>query len=515
MRCLRYLLPFAWLCAALLLAPPARAAGDTPAPAPAFPEFEAAPCCQLCPQAADVANYNTKFLDSFKTLVQGSDGWLFRSEADLLMHFGTAPEGLQRLARFHRELQRRGVELVIMVQPPRGLMHADKLKDSGYAYDPDVAQASYEHTLHDLRALGIAVPQLEKLLTTKGEEDYFWRADHHWTPDGTRRTARLVAEKVLQLPQYADVRKQRFVSRREGVLARGGTLSHAASDLCGFGGPKQYVARYVTEPADGGGEASGLLGDDSVPQITLIGTSNSGAAYNFSGFLSEYLSADVLNASVLGGGMDGAMLSYLPSEEFRKNPPKILIWELQHFHNLGDPMFYRQAMPLLDDGCNSRGQNSVLEREVALRQGANEVLFNGGGSVRQIKGRDHVLDIQFSDPEVRELRAVVWYTSGNKDTLRIEQSQHAPSQKGRFVAELRSDQNWGDQTFMALDIEVVPPEPVTAAATAAPTPAKAAAPAGPQRVRARLCTKAGAGSATTTASAAAAMTDKTQGARTP
>lgn len=444
-----------------------------------FPQYEAESCCELCPQAADPANYNTKFLNSFRTLVQGSDGWLFRSQADLLTDFAPDAEGVQRLVRFQRALRARGVELVMMIQPPRGLMHADKLRDLGYPYDADAARASYLRTLHDLRAHGIAVPALETLLEDKGAEDYFWRTDHHWTPDGTRRTAQLVAEKVRSMPAYADLPRQKFVTRREGLLARGGTLAHAASDLCGYGAPKQYVSKYVTEPAAQESSAD-LFGDETLPQVALVGTSNSGSAYNFAGFLSEYLEADVLNASVLGGGMDGAMQSYLPSKEFRDNPPKVLIWELQHFHKLGDPMFYRQAMPLLEDGCN--GKPVLLEREVTLRQGSNEVLFNGGGKVRALKGRDHVLDIRFSDPTTLELRGLVWYTSGTKDSLRIEHSPHAPSHEGRFVAALRDDQHWGDQVFLGLDIEIAPPE-----ADAPP----AAVPAGPQRVRARLCAKDG------------------------
>jgi alginate biosynthesis protein AlgX len=440
-----------------------------------FPQYEAAPCCQLCPAAADPAAYNTKFLNSFRTLVQGNDGWLFRSEADLLTDFAPDAEGLNRFMRLHRALRERGVELVMMIQPPRGLMHADKLDAS--VYDADAARASYLRTLHGLRANGVVVPPLEKLLEEKGTEDYFWRTDHHWTAAGTRRTAQIVAEQVRAMTAYADVRRQKFVTRREGLVGRRGTLSKAALELCGFGAAHEYMPRFVTESA---GAGTDLFGDESVPQVTLIGTSNSGPIYNFSGFLSEYLEADVLNASVLGGGMDGAILSYLSSEEFRSNPPKILIWELQHFHKLGDPEFHRQVLPLLDDGCN--GKPAVLEREVTLRQGANEVLFNGGGAVRTFKGRDYVLDIQFADPSVLELRGVVWYTSGNKDALRLEHSQHAPSHKGRFVTALRDDANWAEQTFLGLDIEVVPPEPGTE-----PRPA----PTGPQRVRARLCEKRG------------------------
>lgn len=460
-----------------------------------FPQYEAESCCQLCPQAADPANYNTKFLNSFRTLVQGSEGWLFRSEADLLTEFGTDPEGMRRLVRLHRALRARGVELVIMIQPPRGLIHADKLAAAGYPYDADTARASYLRTLRDLRANGIVVPPLEQLLDDPGATDYFWRTDHHWTPDGTRRTAQLVAGQVRGLAAYKGIARQQFVTRRDGMLARGGTLAHAASDLCGFGSPKQYVPKFVTEPAGGDVASSDLFGDETLPQITLIGTSNSGAAYNFAGFLSEYLEADVLNASVLGGGMDGAILSYLPSEEFRSNPPKILIWELQHFHKLGDPMFHRQALPLFDDGCN--GKPVLLEREVTLRQGQNEVLFNGGGAVRNLKSRDHVIDIQFSDPTTLEMRGLVWYTTGNKDTLRIEHSQHAPSHKGRFVAALRDDSSWGDQVFLGLDIELAPPEQ-----GAEP----AAAPVGPQRVRARLCSRDG-GALTASAPAPAEQTE--------
>lgn len=448
-----------------------------PAGAAEFPRYTASACCQLCPQAQDPARYDTKFLNSFKTLVQGRDGWLFRSEADLLMNFGITAEGLQRLVRFRDALRTRGTELLIMVQPSRGLMHADKIADARVAYDVDVARASYLRLLSDLRGAGIVVPPLERLVQQRTAEPYFWRTDHHWTPQGTRLTAQLVAEAVHAMPQYAQIPHQAFVTRREGVLGRLGTLDNAAGRICGFGAARQYEPRFVTEPA--GGEGGDLFGDESLPRITLVGTSNSGPIYNFSGFLSEAIGADVLNASVIGGGMDAAMLSYLVSEEFRQNPPRILIWELQHFHDLGDPMFHRQAMPMMGGGCD--GKPAVLDREVTLREGTNEVLFNGGGAVRSLRSRDYVLDVQFSDPEIREFRGVVWYTSGNKDSLRLEHSARAPSLNGRFVSALRDDASFADQIFLGLDIERLPPEVEPGA-----LPPK---PAGPLRARARLCAR--------------------------
>ncbi|MGH8517747.1 MAG: alginate O-acetyltransferase, partial [Panacagrimonas sp.] len=484
-------LAFAALAALL---PPALLAPGVAA-AVQFPQFDAVPCCQLCPRAADPANYTTKYLSSYRTLVQGRDGWLFRTEADLLMEFGPKPEGLRRLAELRDEFKKRGIEVVIMVQPPRGLMHADKLRGLAPNYDPDVQRANYVRLLETLRATGFTVPPLDKLVEAEGTEDYFWRTDHHWTPAGTRLTAKLVAETIKRMPEFKDVKRQRFVTRREGLLARGGTMGTAASQLCGYQTPKQYVPRFVTEADGGGGDGDGgaasLLGDESVPQITLIGTSNSEPTYNFSGFLSEALEADILNVSIVGGGVEGSLLAYISSEEFRSSPPRILVWEMEHYHELDDPMIYRQAMPLFDDGCN--GKTVILEREVMLKQGNNEVLFNGGGMVRPIKGRDYVFDLQFSDPATNELRGQVWYTTGTKDKLRIEHARRGPSRKGRFIAEMRSDEEWGEQTFMGLDVELQPPEvavappPPPAIGAAPPPPPPAPAKVAPQKLRARLC----------------------------
>jgi alginate biosynthesis protein AlgX len=466
---MRWLILGALLPAALLPALEARAAQ--------FPNYKVAACCQLCPAASDPARYDTKFLDSFKTLVQGSDGWVFRSEADLLMNFGMEPDGVRRMAAFRNALAQRGTELVVVVQPPRGLMHADKLRKSGHPYDPAQARASYVRYLSDLRSAGVTVPPLERLVDERNAAEYFSRVDHHWTPEGTRRTAQVVAEQITRMPQYAALPRKRFETRREGLLVRNATLSRAVQTLCGYGAPKLYLPRFVTEPAgDAGGD---LFGDDALPQVTLIGTSNSEAAFNFSGYLSEYLQADVLNASVIGGGMEAAMLSYLMSEEFKSNPPKLIVWELQHFHNLGDSMFHRQALPMMNDGCN--GKPAILDREVTLRIGNNEVLFNGGGAVRNLRGRDHLLDIQFSDPNTLLLRGQVWYTTGNKDTMRVEHSARAASLKGRFIVALREDGAYADQTFLGLDLELEPPEVEPGAPPPKPT--------GPLRARARLCSK--------------------------
>ena len=110
------------------------------------------------------------------------------------------------------------------------------------------------------------------------------------------------------MPEYAQLPRKSFVTRREGLFGKQGTMHRAVQQLCGFGAREQYVASYVTEPVDETDGAS-LLGDTTAPAVTLVGTSNSDPAYNFAGFLSEYLEADILNASLAGGGFAGALLT--------------------------------------------------------------------------------------------------------------------------------------------------------------------------------------------------------------
>ncbi len=423
--------------AAILLAPLAQAQA---------PQYAVDLCCDLCSRAADRSAYTTKFLQSFATLIQGRDGWLFRSEDDLRTTFGPDAGGYQGLRRLRAALKKRGVDLAMVYQPPRGLMHADKLPPSvRKQYNRQLARVSYTLTLQRFRDAGMVVPDFVPLINEKNEPDFFFHGDHHWTPQGARRTAHFTAEAIRALPSYQQMPRKKFVTSRTGLWAKRGTMQKAATQLCGFGYPDQYTDKFVTAA----GSEGDLFADEDIPQITLVGTSNSDSAYNFAGFLSEELGVDILNESIPGGGYDGALLRYLPSGEFQKNTPKILIWELETYHKLSNQSFYRQVVPLVNNGC--AGRRAVLSRQVPLQGATSEVLFNGGGRVLPLTGKHFLLDLQFSNPAVNEMKAVVWYTNGSKETISLRYSDHVEA-GGRFVTELRADGEWGDRTFMSLDL---------------------------------------------------------------
>ncbi|MCH1275336.1 alginate O-acetyltransferase AlgX-related protein, partial [Pseudomonas aeruginosa] len=75
----------------------------------------------------------------------------------------------------------------------------------------------------------------------------------------------------------------------------------AAAQLCGNSYATQYVVRFETEPV-GASDSGDLFGDGGNPQVALVGTSNSGPAYNFAGFLGEFSGADILHNAVSRGG---------------------------------------------------------------------------------------------------------------------------------------------------------------------------------------------------------------------
>src|SRR3546814_11168815 len=92
-----------------------------------------------------------------------------------------------------------------------------------------------------------------------------------------------------------------------------------------------------------GDEGGGLLGDSGF-DFVLAGTSfsrNATNVTNFAGFLSQHLSAEVLNYAVTGGGNDAAMLQYLASDDFAESKPKFLIWEFL-YHDLPSEGTFRQ-----------------------------------------------------------------------------------------------------------------------------------------------------------------------------
>lgn len=412
------------------------------------PVYQIEPCCSICPQALDDATYSGD-MSEFGKLVQGKDDWLFRTNTDLMTQMGTSAEGYQHLQRLRDGLAKRGVELMVVYIPTRGMANAAMLSpEVRQGYDLQLAKDNYRTVVAKIRSLGIKVPDLSRLLDEHGsaEQPFFFKRDHHWTPTGARFTAGLVADELRKSAVFKKIPQQEFVSRAAGQNNKIGSLNQAFGKICGYSYANQFVSSFVTEPKE---ESTDLFGETPIAEVVLAGTSFSAPQYNFAGFLKEQASIDVDNRSVSGGGFHSAMLQYLGSQDFQDNPPKILVWEITSYYDISMPLFYRQIMPMLADGC--RAIPAALSTKVALHPGRNEVLINTRDL--PLRSEDYVVDVQFSQANVMELRSSLWYMSGSKEKLFISRNQQVEPD-GRFVFRLRDDPEWAGQTLLSMEIDV-------------------------------------------------------------
>ena len=110
------------------------------------------------------------------------------------------------------------------------------------------------------RQAGIWTPDFSPLFDEKEEHAYYFKGDHHWTPHGARRSAKIVAETLKQVPGFEEIPKKQFESKRVGLLSKLGTFHKAAAQLCGNSYATQYVDRFETEPV-GASDSGDLFGD--------------------------------------------------------------------------------------------------------------------------------------------------------------------------------------------------------------------------------------------------------------
>lgn len=410
-------------------------------------------CYELCPEVALETSYNTAG-SALRYLFNGKDSWLFATELDLRQDFSFNPEALEGLSRLKTHFDRLGTTVVIVYTPPRALMHPDKLDRPGYSQPR--ALVSYRGALQQLRDLGFVVPDYTSLIPDRSGT-FFQRRDHHWTTAGARKTARLVADTVQQLPLYAGLTKTAFVTERKALYKKYGTLANVATRVCGMAMPNQYIQAYSTLPRDGGNNEADLFGDSvSRPEVALIGTSFSKGKldYNFAGFMEEYLSVAIDNRAIRGGGYNGALEQAILDGVFAGTPPRLLIWELPGQFPMDSTSFYRLVGAELAGGCKSagriRGRGPVSDVEQDPLANADK------GIVLPLQARRHLLKFKFSDPAVYSFFVNLTYMSGHHEKLKVERHPYV-KHDGTFHFNLPDTGDFADDTLYSVGLRLAQP----------------------------------------------------------
>ena len=371
----------------------------------------------FCEAAQTPAAYGDEW---FYRLHRGPDGWLLRDD-DLATTFSLDKRTLAYLTRLNGLLEQQNVTLILAAQPPRGVALSDRsLPD----YDPGAAVARYEATRATLEQAGLHVTDLAAVVDES--PNYFFRRDHHWTPEGAQGSAEAVAETLRATAAYRTLTPGSFRTEAVREEEQVGSFGEAIGRICGRNPPAEPLTRYRTTS----GEAAGsLFGDAPAPPIALAGTSNSAREdLNFAGFLEQATGLGVLNASAIGGGPQAALESYLRSETFHKAKPAFIVWEFATLFDVpDDPVFYRQLIPSVRGAC-SVGVATVTE---ALT-GPETVLFSDApeGSA--------FLYLEFSDLSQKAFALTLSYRGGRSETVQLRRSGRETNE-GRFFLELSGE----------------------------------------------------------------------------
>lgn len=326
----------------------------------------------LCEDLAKDETYDTTYKGS-KYLIAGKDGWIFRTKSDLIQDFTLKPNTIKILSRIQEKLKERNIDLVLVVQPTRGIMegeHLDYKNSRAQKYDQKKARSSFKELLSTLNKAGIVAPDLTTGLNTN---DFFYKRDIHWNEYGAEYAAKETAKAVKKLKSAKDIQHIDFTTTvSDDGEAIDGSMKQAAEKICNMKLPDETYHKRETEAAKGAADENDLFGDTKEPEIILLGTSNSTIHVNFSGALKQFIGADILNLAIAGGGIDTSPLDYFSSDFFRTKPPKIIIWELPGHYNLNDSTLYNQIVPAIEGACT--GTQRLEEKSFTL--GENISLFD-------------------------------------------------------------------------------------------------------------------------------------------
>lgn len=267
----------------------------------------------------------------FKTgkpgVIIGEGGWLFtREEFDFPADYNrNMDQNLSYIRSIHDDLKRQNINLIIVPIPAKARVASAYLGGRDLPSYRDKIYADFQAflTSHDITFVD-TLSVFEKMAPST----LYLKTDTHWTPEGARYAAHAVAHMLAsEFPYLAYPASEYHIKTGEPLAHRGDLLRYVmAKPIEAFWG----IAPDQIRPYQAVNESlSDDLFSDQIPGIVLVGTSYStNPKWPFIDFLKESLGTDILNMSDEGKGPFEVMSSYLDSDSYQNQVPKLIIWEI-------------------------------------------------------------------------------------------------------------------------------------------------------------------------------------------
>jgi alginate O-acetyltransferase complex protein AlgJ len=289
-----------------------------------------------------------------KKVVKAHDGWLFTVGEVRYLNAGSfvgenaplanpkAPPGradpVPVIVDFHRQLEKRGIEMYIMPVPARATIYPESVLGSEpfarHRAIPDLDPRPQE-LFSVLREHGVQVIDLTPTFLDQREHSehgsVFCPSDTHWTPYGITLAAKMVAAEIKEKPWFEAVPKQKY-RQRWTTSKINGLLYRNYENASGMAlEPDSVRMRRILLETQEGLEKFGR----SHPQspVVVIGDSNTVRWTQYRSALYHSLAfelgfpVDVLSSS--GGGANESRLNLI--RKFRAEPEylegkRVVIW---------------------------------------------------------------------------------------------------------------------------------------------------------------------------------------------
>lgn len=287
----------------------------------------------------------------------GRDGWLYFSHevTKAAVEKPGIATSLEIIDKFNRILKRKGVTLTIAMVPLKVRIYPEHLP-TGMTLSNDTI-TNYDRALSILKADGVDMIDLNSAFLRhkpKNSSDLplFYPLDTHWSPTGALLAAETIAAAIENTPSLKEKinaippTKYKFTwleaSETPQVAASTFDLvKHLPKASQNFPLRNDRQFRVSKQSSS----ESSLLGEVNKPDITLMGSSYSGAWTKFPAGLRYTLQRNILDISVEAphGSWYGMEL-YLRNEAFQTHRPKLLIWEMPERDLIAPPDYqYREA----------------------------------------------------------------------------------------------------------------------------------------------------------------------------
>lgn len=374
-----------------------------------------------CPALDDVETYKEKA--SYRYLIAGEEGWLFRSRKDLKEDFTLEPETIARFLKLSQVLKQQGKTLHIVMPPTRGVAHHNMIPTQSKwvkNFDAEKASITFNQSLTALKNAGLSVADFSD--TPQAVSDHFYyKRDHHWSPMGAKFSAQETA--ALIKPYLEGLPTKNFQTEiKQTPIELNESFGSFVAQVCNIDIPSQTVDKVQTYAT-----AEDLFDDETPPHIALIGTSNttepSPSYANFAGYMREFLQTDIENMSIQGAGIDSPIFSYFAANQEKRSAHKHLIWELASHYDFNGREFdsiFKQIIPAAAGACKVR---SVVDTQHTLTGTSLSLL---PADKKSISSQNRYVHFDFSKPVKKEFVMNLKFTDKTTDRFKFKRSSRYP-----------------------------------------------------------------------------------------